>query len=121
MKVLTVPASLDGQTVDRSGVRVEVVETGRSLVTGVDGRFSFPGVPAGDFTLQFSDGRLARLAAGDDDLTEEQEDELEDADDIVGQPARAFGEQQERDGGDRSRGSRPQSPASAWRACSQEM
>jgi hypothetical protein len=94
---------LDGQTVDRSGVRVEVVETGQSLVTGADGRFSFTGVPAGDFTLQFSDGARLRLAAegaddpagvddssgsgsSSDDLTDDMEDELEDADDDSGSP-----------------------------------
>ena len=39
---------LDGQTIDRSGISVTVLETGESVLTGADGTFEFAVVPAGD-------------------------------------------------------------------------
>ncbi len=52
---------VDGQTVDRAGVAVRVLETGQTAVTGADGRFFFTRVPADAFTLDFG-GTLASLA-----------------------------------------------------------
>jgi hypothetical protein len=62
---------VDGQTVDRAGVNVRVLETGQTATTGADGRFFFNRVPADAFTLDFGGG-LAALAqtgpGGDDDI-----------------------------------------------------
>ena len=49
---------VDGQTVERSGMIVTVLETGEFAVTGPDGRFSFRDLPAGSITLEF-DSSLA--------------------------------------------------------------
>jgi len=72
---------LDGQTLDRSGVEVTLIETGATAVTGTDGRFSFPEIPTGTATLAFGQGQirvLARRGADDDD------DGGDDADDDDG-------------------------------------
>ena len=52
---------VDGQTVDRAGVQVRVLETGQVATTGADGRFFFSRVPADAFTLDFGT-TLAALA-----------------------------------------------------------
>lgn len=62
---------LNGQTQNRAGVEVTVVETGETAVTGVDGSFQFGSIPAGVVTLRFG-GNLQAAAlrgsgeAGDD-------------------------------------------------------
>ena len=48
---------IDGQTFDRSGVAVTVVETGETVITGVDGSFEFTDLPAGRYTLDFDTAR----------------------------------------------------------------
>jgi len=68
---------LEGQTVDRSGVEVTLLETGEMAVTGADGRFSFTEVPPGSATLAFASGQIA-LLSGDDEAGEP--DEVEDPD-----------------------------------------
>jgi len=57
---------LDGQTLDRSGVTVTLLETGQSAVTGPDGGFGFGAVPAGTATLAFSASPAALAQAADD-------------------------------------------------------
>jgi hypothetical protein len=52
---------VDGQTADRSGVEVRVLETGQLATTGADGRFYFSRVPTGTVTLGFGPS-LAALA-----------------------------------------------------------
>jgi len=55
---------LDGQTVDRSGVTVRVVETGDTVVTDAQGAFGFTGLEPGSYTLDFTSPFTAsRLAA----------------------------------------------------------
>lgn len=55
---------VDGQTVDRGGVTVMVVETGDSVVTAADGSFGFTGLEPGSYTLDFETPFTgARLAA----------------------------------------------------------
>jgi hypothetical protein len=44
---------VDGQTADRSGVRIAVPETGDSQVTQADGEFAFQDLPNGTITLVF--------------------------------------------------------------------
>jgi hypothetical protein len=44
---------VDGQTVDRAGIDVRVLETGEIATTDAEGRFAFAGVPAGGVTLEF--------------------------------------------------------------------
>ncbi|MGH7162576.1 MAG: hypothetical protein ACREID_03755 [Planctomycetota bacterium] len=70
---------VDGQTVDRSGVMVRVVETGDSMVTGPQGLFFFPDVRAGSVTLQLGSSLVAvthdegegmESEEGDDDCDE---------------------------------------------------
>ena len=70
---------LDGQTLDRSGVRVSVVETGATAVTGADGRFSFSSLPVGVITLDFGSGvaRIAHQEGGDD--ASQAEDQADDS------------------------------------------
>jgi len=72
---------VDGQTVDRAGVSVTVLETGDRVTTGPDGRFAFPDLPAGSITLAFGSS-LAVLAqqGGDDGAEDEQENEDETED-----------------------------------------
>lgn len=55
---------VDGQTLDRSGVTVRVLETGQSATTGADGRFFFTRVPADAFTLDFNGGLAALAQSG---------------------------------------------------------
>lgn len=65
---------LDGQTLDRSGVSVTVLETGESVLTAADGRFDFASVPAGNLTLQFD---AAPPLLADMERTREEEQEQE--------------------------------------------
>ncbi|MHC4222746.1 MAG: peptidase associated/transthyretin-like domain-containing protein [Planctomycetota bacterium] len=44
---------VDGQTVDREGVVVRIIETGAVTTTDAEGRFSFERVPADGVTLKF--------------------------------------------------------------------
>ena len=44
---------LDGQTLNRDGVDITVVETGDHIMTRADGSFSFPNLEPGWYTLQF--------------------------------------------------------------------
>ncbi len=92
---------VDGQTVDRAGVQVRVLETGQAATTGADGRFFFSRVPADAFTLDFGT-TLAALAqsgpgggggaddpAGDDNggdgIDDGIDDDNDDADDDSGE------------------------------------
>jgi len=72
---------LEGQTVDRSGVEVTLLETGETAVTGADGRFSFAEIPAGTATLAFAGGEIALMTEGGDDSAEPDEVEEADEDD----------------------------------------
>jgi len=67
---------VDGQTVDRAGIDVRVLETGEIATTDAEGRFAFAGVPAGDVTLEFG-STLISLAhqAGDLDRDRDQDQE----------------------------------------------
>jgi hypothetical protein len=70
---------LDGQTLDRSGVSVTVVETGERVLTSTDGMFEFASVPPGDITLHF-DAAAISLADSDDvdpERAREREEEQE--------------------------------------------
>lgn len=77
---------VDGQTVDRSGVNVSLLQTGQTLTTGPTGTFAFSGLPAGAISMQFGSSLVA--AAHDDDGTDDQgsggDDELEDGEDDDG-------------------------------------
>jgi hypothetical protein len=55
---------VDGQTLDRAGVQVRVLETGQVVTTGADGRFFFNRVPADAFTLDFGGGLAALAQSG---------------------------------------------------------
>ncbi len=50
---------LDGQTLNRDGVDITVVETGDHIMTRADGSFSFPNLEPGWYTLQFDRRVLA--------------------------------------------------------------
>ncbi|MHC4849367.1 MAG: peptidase associated/transthyretin-like domain-containing protein, partial [Planctomycetota bacterium] len=71
---------VDGQTADRDGVQITVVETGDRAVTDQEGRFQLAGLPAGRVTLAFSGRTPVALAqqSGDDS---EDENEFEDDND----------------------------------------
>ncbi|MHC4932154.1 MAG: MSCRAMM family protein [Planctomycetota bacterium] len=69
---------VDGQTVDRSGVRVTMLETGESAWTNANGDFEFAQLRPGTYTLDFATPLAARqLAAveGEGDLHEHEEKE----------------------------------------------
>jgi len=75
---------LNDQTQDRSGVRVTMLETGRTVTTGPVGTFSFDGVLGGALSMRF-DSTLVAIGhergddeADGDDAEEEREDEAED-------------------------------------------
>ncbi|MHC4452661.1 MAG: peptidase associated/transthyretin-like domain-containing protein, partial [Planctomycetota bacterium] len=75
---------VDGQTADRDGVLITIVETGDRAVTDEDGRFQLAGLPAGRVTLAFSGRAPVALAqqSGDDSEDEsELENEFEDDND----------------------------------------
>ncbi|HEX5137882.1 MAG TPA: hypothetical protein VFY93_12975 [Planctomycetota bacterium] len=55
---------VNGQTLDRAGVTVRVLETGQVATTGADGRFFFGRVPADAFTLDFGGGLAALAQSG---------------------------------------------------------
>lgn len=55
---------VNGQTLDRSGVQVQVLETGQTATTGADGRFFFARVPAGTWTLGFGSSLAALAQSG---------------------------------------------------------
>ncbi len=71
---------VDGQTADRSGVIVEVLETGQAAVTTIDGRFAFPDVPAGAITLRFGSGAIITARQDGDSGSDEGEGEGEGED-----------------------------------------
>ena len=54
---------VDGQTVNRAGVTVRVLETGATATTGVDGAFTFNGLEPGSYTLDFDSTVNANLRA----------------------------------------------------------
>jgi hypothetical protein len=77
---------VDGQTVDRSGIDVRLMETGQTTTTDAEGRFAFAGVPAAGVTLEFGSAliSLAHQAGDldrdrDQDRDGDQEGELERA------------------------------------------
>jgi hypothetical protein len=77
---------VDGQTVDRSGVNVTLLQTGRTLTTGPTGTFEFAGIPAGEISLQFGSS-IVPAAHGDGDDRERRrgdDDDLEDGEDDSG-------------------------------------
>jgi len=73
---------LDGQTEDRSGVAVTVLESGETAVTGPDGSFRFDRVPTGTVTLAFGAARsaLAQESESESESENEMENENEDRD-----------------------------------------
>jgi len=77
---------VDGQTVDRAGIDVSVLETGAVATTDAEGRFAFAAVPADGVTLEFGSTlfSLAQQAGEldrdrDQDQAGDQEGELERA------------------------------------------
>ena len=71
---------VDGQTQDRSGVQIRLIETGASVTTDRDGRFSFASVPAGRITLGVGQSLVAvPHERGDEDEGDDADDD--DADD----------------------------------------
>ena len=70
---------IDGQTVDRSGVTVSIVETGQTMTTGADGSFDFPTLPVGVITLDFDSG-APRVAGSTGDDSGRRSVDLEDDD-----------------------------------------
>jgi hypothetical protein len=65
---------LDGQTLNRDGVDITVVETGDHIMTRADGSFAFPNLEPGWYTLQF-DRRVLAAEAQEEGQEEEQESE----------------------------------------------
>jgi hypothetical protein len=65
---------LDGQTLNRDGVDITVVETGDHIMTRADGSFSFPNLEPGWYTLQF-DRRVLAAEAQEEGNTEESSEE----------------------------------------------
>ncbi|MEM8884765.1 MAG: hypothetical protein AAGD14_11900 [Planctomycetota bacterium] len=76
---------VDGQTTNRDGLQLTVVETGQTVTTDADGRFAIPSVRAGRVTFDVNARRLRALAqrSGDDDANEEDDDD-DDGDDDDG-------------------------------------
>ncbi|MCZ6786596.1 MAG: hypothetical protein O7E54_05470 [Planctomycetota bacterium] len=73
---------VDGQTQDRSGVQIRLIETGASVTTDRDGRFSFASVPAGRITLGVGQSLVAvPHERGDDDEGDDADDDDADDDD----------------------------------------
>ena len=67
---------VDGQTLQRDGVQIRVVETGDRIVTAPDGSFRFPELKAGWYTLDFSQGpTVAALEEGPAREEEPREEE----------------------------------------------
>jgi hypothetical protein len=65
---------VDGQTVDRSGIDVAVLETGEVVTTDAEGRFAFAAVPATGATLEFGSTLIALAhQAGDLDRDRDQD------------------------------------------------
>lgn len=58
---------VDGQTADRSGLDVRVMETGQLTTTDAEGRFAFAGVPADGVTLEFGSAPTALADDEDED------------------------------------------------------
>ncbi len=94
---------LDGQTLDRSGVLVTVMENGSSQLTGPDGRFSFDSLPAGTLTLQFGSSLVVaaqesegEAEEGDGEEGEEHDGEEHDGEEHDGEEH--DGEEHEADG-----------------------
>lgn len=75
---------LDGQTQNRAGVVVRVLETGETIVTGPDGSFDFPAVPAGIVTLRFGSALAAVALSGEGGTGGGADDALDTADDNGG-------------------------------------
>jgi len=71
---------LDGQTLDRSGVLVTVMENGSSQLTGPDGRFSFDSLPAGTLTLQFGSSLVVAAQESEGEAEEGDGEEGEEHD-----------------------------------------
>ena len=44
---------VDGQTIDRNGIEIRIVETGDFVMTQRDGSFQFPSLAPGWYTLDF--------------------------------------------------------------------
>jgi len=65
---------VDGQTADREGVVVRIIETGAVTTTDAEGRFSFDRVPADGVTLDFrtSLSALAHMEGGEQQQNQEQ-------------------------------------------------
>lgn len=76
---------VDGQTVDRAGIDVRVLETGQLTTTDAQGRFAFAGVPASGVTLEFGSSLISLAQqSGELERTRERQrladDEGEDED-----------------------------------------
>jgi hypothetical protein len=74
--VLGVVYEVDGQTVDRSGVLVRMLESGDFEFTDSDGEFKFDGVPPGSYTLDFDIPFSEEEEQGEEPI--EHEDDRED-------------------------------------------
>jgi hypothetical protein len=62
---------VDGQTTDRSGVELILLETGDRAVTDVDGNFAFEGLADGLYTLGIAGAAIAQTGGDDFDNDED--------------------------------------------------
>jgi len=74
---------LDGQTLQRDGVDIRIVETGDHIMTSGDGSFAFPDLEPGWYTLAFGGTAVSALAleeapAGEAGTGEKESEEDED-------------------------------------------
>lgn len=69
---------VDGQTLDRDGIKIRIVETGDLVMTRADGSFQFPRLDPGWYTLDFAQSatgatprRLASVESDESDKSKE--------------------------------------------------
>ena len=72
---------VDGQTIDRDGIEMEIVETGDRIRSGADGTLRFPDLDTGRYTLDFNPGAPRTLALeGEEEQDGEKREEEQEND-----------------------------------------